>query len=335
MTFLAVIEPGAGVTVQDLGRPHVQHLGVPVSGALDPVALRLANALVGNAASVAALEVRLVGPTLEVAAPSVRLALAGTRTPLDIPGAGPVPAHRSIRLVQGQRVRLGAITDGGSALLAVEGGFDLPRAYGSHATYVRGGIGGLRGRTLRAGDRLPLCTGASAVRGEVQLHSDSYLDASGPVRIVIGPQQDHFTRQSLEWLLTQPYRISNDADRMGMRLDGLVLDHRAGHDIVSDGIVTGAIQVPGNGRPIILLADHQTTGGYPKIATVISADVPRLGRLRPGDEIRFTAVTVAEAEAARADLEATVERNIASLTPAGAWLDRTALYRENLISGVT
>jgi len=331
---LRIIEPGFGVTVQDLGRPRTQHLGIPVSGVLDPVALHLANALVGNAADRAALEIRLAGPTLEVGSPTVRLALAGTRTPLEVSGAGTVPAHRSVRLRRGQRVRIGPLADSGSAVLAVEGGFDLPAVAGSLSTCVRARIGGLAGRALVAGDALALRVADPAPRGECRLPVDTYLDETGPVRVVPGPQRDAFTGAAFDLFLATAWQVTHDADRMGIRLEGPVLEHRCGHDIVSDGIVTGSVQVPGTGRPIILLADHQTTGGYPKIATVISADIARLGRLRPGDSVRFEAVSIEDAQAARATQRDWLEETAASLEPAGAWLDRDALYRENLISGV-
>ena len=334
MNALGVIEPGFGVTVQDLGRPGAQHLGIPVSGALDPVALHIANALVGNPAGCAALEIRLTGPTLEVAAPAARLALAGTRTPLEVPGSGPVPAHRSVRLIRGQRLRIGSLADSGSAVLAVEGGFDLPAVEGSLSTCVRARIGGLAGRALAAGDALPLRLGEPEPRAERHLGADAYLDGAGPVRVIPGPQADHVTAAAFELFLSSVWRVTRDADRMGLRLEGPELAHRRGHDIVSDGIVTGSVQVPGTGRPIVLLADHQTTGGYPKIATVISADIARLGRLRPGDALRFEAVSIEDAQAARAAQQAWLEEQAVSLVPAGAWLDREALYRENLISGV-
>ncbi len=334
MNALRVIEPGFGVTVQDLGRAGTQHLGIPVSGVLDPVALHIANALLGNAADCAALEIRLAGPVLEVEAPTVRLALAGTRTPLEVSGAGTVPAHRTVRLRRGQRVRIGPLADSGSAVLAVEGGFDLPAFAGSLSTCVRARIGGLAGRALMAGDALALRVADPAPRGDRQVPVDTYLDEAGPVRVIPGPQRDAFTEAAFDLFLSSPWRVTHDADRMGMRLEGPALEHRCGHDIVSDGIVTGSVQVPGTGRPIILLADHQTTGGYPKIATVISADIARLGRLRPGDTVCFEAVNIEDAQAARAAQRAWLEETAASLEPAGAWLDRDALYRENLISGV-
>lgn len=336
MMFINVLSPGLSVTVQDMGRPRHQHLGVPVSGALDPLSLRLSNALVGNPEDMAVLEIRMLGPTLQVDAESIRVALAGSRTEIEVLGEDTVrlAAHQSIRLTRGQRFRVAALNDSSSAYLAVEGGFELPTIYGSGSTYIRAAIGGLEGRALREGDALPLALGQVSDRGEMRLASDDYLAAKGPIRIIFGPQRDFFTDASAALFLGNPYTVTRDADRMGMRLDGPILEHARGYNIVSDGIVTGAIQVPGNGLPIILLADHQTTGGYPKLATVISADIPRLGRLRPGDRISFVETTVTAAEAARAEQEAALRRLMDGMVPAGAWLDEAALYRENLISGI-
>lgn len=336
MNYISVLSPGLNVTIQDLGRPRQQHLGVPVSGALDPEALRLANALVGNPQGTEALEIRVVGPVMEIQADTVRLALAGSRAEVEILGQDAVrlPAHQSVTLVRGQQFRVGALPDGATAYLAIEGGVAVPRIYGSRSTYGRAGIGGLDGRALREGDKLPLERAMAPTRGEVRLADDGYLDESGPFRVILGPQRDFFSDEVVGLFLSSTYAVTRDADRMGMRLDGPELSHARGYNIVSDGIVTGAVQVPGNGLPIILLADHQTTGGYPKLAAVISADIPRLGRLRPGDEISFEEVTVEAAEAAISERETRLGRLIDGMIPAGAWLDEAALYRENLISGI-
>lgn len=335
MSALRIVSAGFAPTLQDLGRPQVQHLGVSPSGALDPVALRIANALVGNPPDAAAIEMRVMGPTVEVDAEAVRMALVGTGAPLEIMGERRVeaPSHQSIRLTRGRRLRIGSLSDTGVAYLAVEGGFALDPVYDSLSTYVRARIGGLEGRALRDGDSLPLQLPDAGERAERRCGDRSWWHDDGPVRVMLGPQDDYFTPDSMAAFFDGEYRITREADRMGMRLDGPVLAHSRGHDIVSDGIVTGAIQVPGNGRPIVLLADHQTTGGYPKLGTVISADVPRLGRMRPGDALRFARVDVDEAEAARRSLEERVARTIDRFVPAEPWLDEDALYRRNLVSG--
>ncbi|MEQ9332042.1 biotin-dependent carboxyltransferase family protein [Thalassobaculum sp.] len=336
MSGLRIVSAGFAPTLQDFGRPHVQHLGVPPAGALDPVALRIANALVGNPPDSAAIELRVMGPTLEIAAEATRVALVGTGAPVEIVGDRKVeaPSHQSIRLTRGRRLRIGSLADTGVAYLAVEGGFAIDPVYDSLSTYTRARIGGLDGRALRDGDLLPLRVDEAGERAERRCADRSWAREAGPARVMLGPQDDYFTADSIAAFFDTEYRITREADRMGMRLDGPALTHARGHDIVSDGIATGAIQVPGNGRPIVLLADHQTTGGYPKLGTVISADVPRLGRLRPGDALRFARVEVEEAEAARRALEERIARVVDRFVPAEPWLDEDALYRRNLVSGL-
>jgi biotin-dependent carboxylase-like uncharacterized protein len=340
---LRVLAPGLMTTLQDLGRPGWQHLGVPVSGALDHVSLRAANLLVGNAVGVGALEIVYQGPTLCVEADSVRVAVAGGRVPIDIlpadsegSGGRRLAPYESARLLRGEVLRIGALSGSAVAYLAVEGGFDIAPVLGSQSTLIRAEIGGLDGRALRAGDALPLKQSAAAEREEVMLPP---LDLSPPrrVRVVLGPQEDHFTPAGLRTLLESTYTVSQASDRMGMRLDGPLLVHSSkGSNIVSDGIAHGSIQVPGNGLPIVLLADRQTTGGYPKVATVISADIPALGRMMPGAAIAFAAVDIEAAEAAARQLAADIAGLAASVAPVRREpaVDATRLMGENLVSGV-
>jgi biotin-dependent carboxylase-like uncharacterized protein len=340
---LRVLAPGLMTTLQDLGRPGYQRLGVPVSGALDHVSLRAANLLVGNAAGVGALEIAYQGPTLRVEADSVRIAVAGGRAPIDIlapdsegSGGRRLAPYESARLLRGEVLKIGALAGSAVAYLAVEGGFDIVPVLGSQSTLTRAAIGGLEGRALRAGDVLPLKQVVAAEREEVMLPP---LDLSPRprVRIVLGPQDDYFTPAGLRTLLESTYAVSQASDRMGMRLEGPLLEHSAkGYNIVSDGTAHGSIQVPGNGLPIILLADRQTTGGYPKIATVISADIPALGRMTPGARIAFQAVDIEAAEAAARQLAADIAAMVARLAPVRreAAIDATRLMGENLVSGV-
>lgn len=338
---LRVVAPGLMTTVQDLGRPGYQHLGVPVSGALDHVSLRAANLLVGNPPGMGALEIAYQGPTLAVEADSVRIAVAGARAPIEIEpadGAGDgrrLAPFESARLLRGQVVKIGALAGSAILYLAVEGGFDIAPVMGSQSTLTRGGIGGFEGRALRAGDVLPLRQEAALEREEVML---PLLDLAPParIRVVLGPQDDHFTAAGLRTLLQSAYSVSRASDRMGMRLEGPTLEHSArGANIISDGIAPGSIQVPGNGLPIVLLADRQTTGGYPKAATVISADMPALGRMTPGSKVAFQAVDIEAAEAAAHRLAADIEAMAAQLAPVrqGPVIDATKLMGENLISG--
>jgi biotin-dependent carboxylase-like uncharacterized protein len=316
---LRVLAPGLLTTVQDLGRPGYQHLGIPVGGALDPVSFRAANALVGNAPGTGALEVAYVGPTLAVDADDVRFSFVGALAPVDILPAPVdilpnetasrgrrIDIMRSVRLRRGEVVRIGSLLGGTVLYVAIEGGFDIQPELGSISTYIRGNFGGWQGRALQAGDRLPLLRNTAPERDERRLDG---LDLSPPsrFRVIAGPQSDYFSEREIARFFDSVYTVCAGSDRMGMRLDGPQLEHIRGFNITSDGIAPGSIQVPGSGKPIVLLADRQTTGGYPKIATVISADVPALGRLAIGAKIAFEPVTLAAAEAARRNLLAEID----------------------------
>jgi len=212
----------------------------------------------------------------------------------------------------------------------------VPLVLGSASTYARAAIGGLEGRALRREDVVPLAITRASLGPELRAPRLSSAGGEKSIRVILGPQQEYFTEEAVTALLNGEFRVSKDADRMGMRLDGPLLQHCAGWDLVSDGIATGSIQVPGSGQPIILLADHQTTGGYPKIATVISADLPVVGRRRSGDAIRFVAVSIETAEGLYREQERWLAELIAGLEPLPRnRLDLTSLYGNNLISGVT
>lgn len=328
-------------TVQDRGRPGYRHLGVPLSGALDPEWLAIANALAGNPPQAAALEMRLMGPRLRCDRPTV-IGLGGEFSATILDAAGNrrrAASWRSHTLAAGEILDLGAVSSG-VAYLAIGGGLALPPVLGSLATYARAGLGGFEGRALRAGDWLAVMPGTGQAAGpgpEIALclpHAPQ-IDA-GPLRVLAGPQQDHFTAAAWQALLDAEFTVSREADRMGLRLAGPQLKHdpARGADIVSDGVTPGAIQVPGDGRPIVLLADCQTVGGYPKIATVIAADLRRLGHLLPGQTLRFAAVNVEQAVAARRTAAEALAASIAGITPVAAEIDLNALYGANLIDGV-
>jgi len=332
---LVVLSPGLSTTVQDAGRIGFQRQGVPVSGALDRVALAAANIAVGNEPGTAAVEMLYQGATLEIAARSVRLACCGGA--LEIRAAGEtrrVPPLESVTVTRAMTVRVVLAGPGIGAYLAVAGGLATPVVMGSRATYTRAGIGGCEGGPVRAGSRIPLMRDIAPGGPECRLAIPP-LALPRHVRVVPGPQDDHFTADAMATFLATNWKIGPAADRMGLRLEGPQLAHARGHDITSDGIAPGAIQVPGDGRPIVLLADRQTTGGYPKIATVASADVPALGRLAPGMDLRFAAVTVAEAEQARRTLDAEIAGWPSRLQPAGdIAIDTARLLAANLIDGV-
>jgi biotin-dependent carboxylase-like uncharacterized protein len=332
---LRVLEPGLHTTVQDLGRIGYQDIGVPVSGALDAFSLRLANALVGNRQGLAALEILGSGPTLETAVDTARVALAG-------PGAGLVVGERSIGAGQSITLTRGAVFrvlvghQSVCCYLAVEGGIAVPLVLGSASTCARAAIGGIEGRLLRRDDVVPLGIMRAPERPEVRLARPPATEHDQPIRVILGPQQEYFTDDAVAALLGAEFRVSESSDRMGMRLDGPPLHHRLGWDIASDAIATGAIQVPGSAQPILLLADHQTTGGYPKIATVVSADLPIVGRRQPNDVLRFVPVSIEEAEQLCRQQECQLAELIATFEPVpdSGRIDLISLYDDNLISGV-
>jgi biotin-dependent carboxylase-like uncharacterized protein len=338
---LRVAAPGLLTTVQDLGRAGYQHLGVPSSGALDAVSLQAANALVGNPPNTGALEVAYLGPTLVAEADSVRVAVAGAATAIDIlPDESATEGRRlsgmqSVCLRRGEALRIGAVTGGTVLYVAVEGGFDIAPVLGSVSTYLRGGIGGWQGRALAAGDALPLRRERAAEGEDMRLDGFS-LARPARIRAVIGPQHDYFSEGEIAAFFETEYAVGPSADRMGMRLTGRAIRHARGFDLASDGIAPGSIQIPGNGQPIVLLVDRQTTGGYPKIATVISADLAALGQYPIGAKVAFEAVSLEAAQAALRQHRAGVAALPEMVVPlAGARGDVGAnLGRCNLISGV-
>jgi biotin-dependent carboxylase-like uncharacterized protein len=304
--LLEVIHAGLGNGLQDNGRVGYRHMGITVSGCLDPLLARCANALVGNDADAACVEIRVLGPILRVIHGPVRVAIAGYMVPKVRRADGrqeAVPAWSSVTLDPGDELEAGTVKEG-IAYLAVGGGVSTPLHLGSRSTYQRALIGGIDGHLLTKGHLLPSGTLADRLQGERIAPPWTYPD--GPVRVMLGPQDGHFPPDSIGDFLSLDYTVSPQMDRMGMRLEGTALIHRtpACADIVSDGVTPGAIQVPGNGQPIILLADCQTVGGYPKIATVISADLPRLAQMKPGRTLRFKAVNAEEAKAALLEREA-------------------------------
>ena len=313
--FLRALAPTPFVTIQDGGRSGWRRFGVSGSGAMDPDQLAIANALVGNPVQEAALEFAFAGGVWEVAAGLCRIAVTGGEFAVTIDGE-PLPAFAAATLRRGQQLSIGAAADAVWGYLAVAGGFALADALGSRSTHARSGIGGLDGRALRAGDVLPLVDERASGRIERAIAPPER--DTGPIGIVLGPQDDRFTAVALERLLAAEWRIGWHSDRMAYRLEGPVLQHAAGYDIVSDGTVPGSIQVPGNGAPLVLMRDCQTTGGYPKIATVITPDLPRLAQLRPGARLRFRAVSVEEAQRCRLMHTARLRRLLRTIPHLGA-----------------
>lgn len=302
---IRVIAPGPQCLVQDGGRTGFQKLGVSVSGAADIDALNVGNRLVGNHPNAAALEILLGGAEFEFDQETI-FALTGAETgaALDgIPLARNVSysAHRSARLVLGMT----GPGQGLRAYLAIAGGINTPQILGSRSTHVASEIGGLDGRALTAGDLLDIGEPSeAAISGNMFNFPDSKTTApelpeppTVNVRVVLGPQDDDFSDEGIRTFLNSPYVVTDQSNRQGLRLDGPEIESRTGrYDIVSDAVVAGSVQIPGDGRPIVLLADRQTTGGYAKIATVASVDLPKLGQAPPRTTITFSAIAVEESQ---------------------------------------
>lgn len=335
-TRLRIRSPGLITTVQDSGRLAYQHVGVPVSGVLDALSFRIANALVQNDKNASVLETIIAGAEVEAVDGPVRFALAGGASDATILGesARAAPGLRSATLQPGEKLRIGAIRGASCAYLAVEGGFAIEPVLGSRSTYARGGIGGFHGRPLQAGDEIPLVLAAPTKRAELVLPEEPDYGA-GSVRIVMGPQENYFTEEACRILVESDFTVSKDADRVGMRLEGPKIEHLGQFEMPSDGTVTGNIQIPGSGNPIILLPDRSTTGGYPKIATIVSSDLPRVSRMLPGQKIRFTAISSTEAVAYTRARHQYLEKLLALVRPAiRTEIDSAELLAINLIDGV-
>ncbi len=291
MNSLHILEAGPMLTVQDLGRPGYLRFGVSGAGPMDRSSMRLANHLVGNEDTQAALEFASVGGAFTVET-DVRFAVCGGSVAITIDGT---PRHgwESHRLYPGETLRIGAMRGAVWGYLAISGGIDTPCVLGSRSTHLRSGLGGLNGRRLAAGDQLPL--GVSRA-GPLLALRHAVPRSPGAIRVVPGPQAGHFDARTWAEFLEGPFRVTPDRDRMAQLLEGPQIRAFAGHDIVSDGTVSGSIQIPSSGRPIVLMAERQTTGGYPKIATVASFDLPRLAQIPSGSLIRFRVISQDHAE---------------------------------------
>ncbi len=315
---IAVLRPGLQTTIQDRGRWGLQSSGVSVAGPMDPWSHRLANLLVGNSADAATLEITLIGPELQFD-DDRWVAVVGATFDIALDDR-PVIGGNPWRVGVGSRLRMGKRSRGARAYLAVGGGIDVPLVLGSRATHVASGLGGYEGRALIAGDRLRLGVAPgdndatdgiaewrlrlaermttmslrepTGVQGVWRWGPSSGTAGGVPggtsrVRVLPGPQRDRFDAEALDQLQSAPYRVAQDSNRMGFRLEGPALGHVDDREMLSDATPFGVVQVPRSGQPILLMADHQTTGGYPKIATMISADAGVAGQLAPGDFLQF------------------------------------------------
>jgi biotin-dependent carboxylase-like uncharacterized protein len=292
MTRLIVTSIGPASSVQDGGRHGAQRYGLTPGGAMDRLALAAANTLLGNAPFATAVEIGPFGAALTAREGAVRVALCGAVRSADIAGR-PAAFDASMTIPEGETLTLGFAKAGAFSYLAIEGGISGEPMFGSLAVNARAGLGSPYPRPLQAGDELPAKAASAAPERRIELPQ---ADA-GPIRVLFGPQDDEFGDEAKQLFLDREWKISPTSDRMGYRLEGPVIKHLHGHNIVSDGTVDGSIQVPGSGAAIVLMPDRGTTGGYPKIATVISADLGRLAQTTAGTGFRFKAIGMAEAQA--------------------------------------
>ena len=293
---ITVLNPGLLTTVQDQGRIGYQQFGVSVSGVMDPRSASLANILVGNDEKEAVLECTMMGPHLQFNQANCIAITGGDLMPtLD---GKPIPNYTAVKVEAGQVLKFTMPKTGCRAFIAFAGGLDIPEVMGSRSTYMKAKIGGMEGRKLQKDDVI----GFRAPKAELKnmnfrsMASEFVPRKEYTVRVVLGPQDDYFTDAGIQTFLSEVYSVTAEFDRMGCRLEGAVIQHKEGGDIISDGIAFGAIQVPSSGQPIIMLGDRQTTGGYTKIANVISADFRILAQLKQGDKVRFEKVSVKAAQ---------------------------------------
>jgi biotin-dependent carboxylase-like uncharacterized protein len=291
MSKLVVSTIGPASSVQDGGRHGAQRYGLTPSGAMDPLALAAANTLAGNTAFAAAIEIGPFGAAFTAREGAVRVALSGTPRSADIAGRA-VASDTSMTLSDGETLTLGFARGGAFSYLAIEGGIAGEPMFGSLAVNARAGLGSPYPRPLQAGDELQTQIASGTPERRIEL--PPIVD--GPIRVVWGPQDDEFGEEAKALFLESEWKISATSDRMGYRLEGPVIKHLRGHNIVSDGTVNGSIQVPGNGAPIVLMPDRGTSGGYPKIATLITADLGRFTQTPAGKAFRFKAVSMADAQ---------------------------------------
>jgi 5-oxoprolinase (ATP-hydrolysing) subunit C len=332
---LRVLRVGPGATIQDGGRYGYQRYGVTPAGPMDWAAFRTANSALSNDNRAAAIEVSTGGLEVICKGEPLALAFAGGAFRWRRDGVL-LPKAARLLLEPGKTLAARAGDSGAFAYLAVEGGFETPVMMGSRATHTRSAMGGIEGRMLRAGDVLPAAStgrldGASF---EATIDAPWLAREPDPFRVVPGPQDDYFTVETLSAFFEGQFTLTPVADRMAYRFDGPQITHARGYDIVSDGVALGAIQIAGDKKPLILMADRQPTGGYPKLGHVVRADIGRLAQMRPGETCRFRAVSVPEARTAllaREDEIATTQRR---LRPLRRELTSQALFEANLIDGI-
>lgn len=316
-SIIHVLRPGLFTTIQDLGRYGYQRFGVSVSGAMDPWALTVGNRLLGNPDRAAGLELTLQGPEL-LFEQQLSIAITGADLSPTCEGQS-LPMWTVTTIPAGSRLRFGTRRQGTRAYLTVAGGIEAPLLLGSRSTHVRSGLGGFAGRPLKKSDQLPVGAPPSTGRccegrALAQSSRPQYL-ASPILRVIPGPQVDHFTEDALHVLATSPYRVTSESDRMGYRLEGAELPHRSPADIISEAVSAGSLQVPSDHKPILLMADCQPTGGYTKLATLIRADRSLAAQLGPGDSLSFRVITAKEASELFRSSQAELDRLLTPQNP--------------------
>lgn len=293
MVKLAIGIVSPATSVQDAGRFGAQRYGLTQSGAMDAFALACANTLVGNSPFTAAIEVGPLGGTFTARGGALRVALSGAARQASV-GARKLPLNESALLADGESLTLASARTGSFTYLALEGGVQGEPVFGSLSVNMRSGLGSPYPRPLQTGDEISIPE-AKSLAHECKLELPAVSEQ--PIRVVMGPQDDEFGDEATELFLKSEWTVSAASDRMGFRLEGPVIKHKGGHNIVSDGTVSGSIQIPGNGQPLVLMPDRGTTGGYPKIATVIGPDLGRIAQTQVGKKLHFKAITIAEAHA--------------------------------------
>lgn len=293
---IKVLNPGLLTTVQDTGRFGYQKIGISPSGALDQTALKTANILVGNPVGEAGLEMTMLGATLEFTEKNYIAATGGDFQPML--NGQPMPLYTAVCVTAGSTLSFGAAKTGCRTYLAFAGGLDVPDVMGSKSTNLKCGFGGYQGRRLLSGDEIPFVSPAMELRFPMlrKLKVPDDPEEIVTLRVIPGPQDDAFTEQGLSTFFGGIYEVTNKCDRMGCTLEGPAVEYKSKADIISDGIPLGAVQIPSSGKPIVMLADRQTTGGYTKIGTVISTDLPQFVQRKVGQKVRFAPITMKEAQ---------------------------------------
>ena len=293
---IRILKGGMLTTVQDLGRTGYQSQGFSVAGVMDVRSFKIANLLLDNPENEAVLEFTLIGPTLEFTSATIIAITGGDFQPMI--NEEPAPMYTAIYVNKGDILKFGSAKTGSRGYIAFSSYLDIPVVMGSRCTNLKSKIGGFKGRKLQAGDYIGFRIKRRYLRFFLsrKLEPEKFDEDAVKVRVVMGPQESKFSKQGIETFLSSEYTVTSEFDRMGCRLDGAYIAPKESSDIISDGIAFGSIQVPAHGKPIILLADRQTTGGYAKIATVASVDIPKVVQRKTDHKIRFEAITVQEAQ---------------------------------------